>query len=83
MSTFDCWQSHRRRSIGVAAATIVAQVTRALQAIGNWHQAQLAARHLNSLSDYQLKDIGVHRSQIEHMVRGLDVAGTRRSNAKH
>jgi uncharacterized protein YjiS (DUF1127 family) len=83
MSTFDYSQSHRRRSIGVAAATIVAQVTGALQAIGNWHEARLAARRLHSLSDSHLKDIGMHRGQIEFVVRGLDVAWTRRGYVEH
>lgn len=83
MSTFDCSQSYRRSSIGVTAAIIVARVTGTLQAIGNWHEARLAVRHLHSLSDSHLKDIGVDRGQIEFAVRGLDVAWARRSNVEH
>src|SRR5262249_7256405 len=82
MSTSDYSRSQRRDSIGSAAAAIVARLSGALQAACNWYEAQLAIRHLNSLSDYLLKDIGVHRGQIELVVRGLEVAWARRSNVK-
>lgn len=83
MSTFDYWQSRRRSSISVAITAMVAQVMGALQAIGNWHEARSAARQLHSLSDSHLKDIGVHRGQIEFVVRGLNVAWTRRGYVEH
>src|SRR5262245_43005183 len=73
MSTFGYSQSQRRDLIDRAAAAIVGHVSGALQAMRNWHEAQLAIRHLNSVSDYLLKDIGVHRGQIEFVVRGLEV----------
>jgi uncharacterized protein YjiS (DUF1127 family) len=82
MSTFDYSRSQRRDSIDRAAAAIVGHVSGALRAMRNWHEAQLAMRHLNSMSDYLLKDIGVHRGQIELVVCGLEVAWARRSNAE-
>ena len=82
MSTLDYLRSQRHDSIGSAAAAIVGHVSGALQAICNWYEAQLAIRHLNSLSDYLLKDIGIHRDQIEFVVRGLEVTWARRSNVK-
>jgi uncharacterized protein YjiS (DUF1127 family) len=73
MSTFDYSQPHRRNSIGAAVVTIVALVTDSLRAIRDYHEARLAIRHLHSLSDSDLKDIGVHRCQIELVVNGLDL----------
>jgi uncharacterized protein YjiS (DUF1127 family) len=83
MMSIEYSRAQPRGSIGSAAAAMVARMSGALQAICNWYKAQLAIRHLNSLSDYLLKDIGVHRGQIEFVVRGLEVAWARHSNVEH
>jgi uncharacterized protein YjiS (DUF1127 family) len=49
----------------------------------DWHRRRLAVRQLQSMSDAQLKDVGLHRSQIEFLVRGLAVAWSRSSHADH
>jgi len=38
----------------------------------NWRLERLAIRRLRSLSDRELKDIGIPRSSIEALVRGRD-----------
>jgi uncharacterized protein YjiS (DUF1127 family) len=38
----------------------------------NWRLERFAIRRLRSLSDRELKDIGIQRSSIESVVRGLD-----------
>lgn len=41
-----------------------------LRARGEAHGRAAAARQLQGLSDHLLRDIGLHRSQIERAVRG-------------
>jgi uncharacterized protein YjiS (DUF1127 family) len=41
-------------------------------AYANWRLERFAIRRLRSLSDRELKDIGIQRSSIEAVVRGLD-----------
>jgi len=52
-------------------------VAAAGRAVKGWWLARLAKRieraaidHLHAMSDRELKDIGIHRSQIEFVVRG-------------
>jgi len=69
--------------IAGAAAALAARAAAALQAIREWRDARAAARHLDTLSDEQLKDIGIHRGQIAFLVRGLSVPWTRGGHAEH
>jgi uncharacterized protein YjiS (DUF1127 family) len=41
-------------------------------AYANWRLERFAVRKLRSLSDRELKDIGIQRSSIEAVVRGVD-----------
>jgi uncharacterized protein YjiS (DUF1127 family) len=42
----------------------------ALTALGTWSEHRRAIAQLHTLSDLQLKDVGISRSEIEPMVRG-------------
>lgn len=53
------------RARGVAAA-----VKRWWRAYARWRREQDAMAQLGALSDYELRDIGLARSQIEFAVRG-------------
>jgi uncharacterized protein YjiS (DUF1127 family) len=69
--------------IAVTAARLAFRAGVVLCAIRAWHEARAAARHLQALSDEQLRDIGMHRRQIEFLVRGRAVPWTRSLHADH
>lgn len=52
------------------ARRLVAAVNRWWQAYARWRREQDAMAQLAALSDYELRDIGLARSQIEFAVRG-------------
>jgi uncharacterized protein YjiS (DUF1127 family) len=43
-------------------------VTRILEVLATWHDRSVQRRSLGSLSDYQLHDMGLSRSQIFHEI---------------
>ena len=47
----------------------------------NWRLEQLAISRLQSMSDRELKDMGVSRAQIEFAVKGETATATRCSSA--
>jgi uncharacterized protein YjiS (DUF1127 family) len=73
----------RRRSLPANAAGGVLACAKALL---HWlcekHQARIAARQLQSLSDWQLKDIGMYRSQIWYLAGGISARSTRITHAE-
>jgi uncharacterized protein YjiS (DUF1127 family) len=83
MSTLAGWQSCRHSPTRIAFATIVAPVADGFRAIRSRHKIRLATRYLQSMSDSALKDIGIHRGQLELVVNGLDLAWARRRNVEH
>lgn len=46
----------------------------------DWYRRRRDAQALRRLSDYALKDLGLHRSQIVSLTRGADVEQTRYRN---
>jgi uncharacterized protein YjiS (DUF1127 family) len=69
--------------IADAAASLGFRARVVLRAMRDWQEARAAARHLRTLSDGQLKDIGMHRGQIEFLVRGHAVPWSRSLHAEH
>jgi len=65
MSTFELMESRRSGlAIPAMAGGFAARLAGILRAIRRRHEARVTARQLASLSDWQLKDIGMHRNQI-------------------
>jgi uncharacterized protein YjiS (DUF1127 family) len=83
MSILDDARFRRRSLIADAAATLADRAKAILCALRDWHEARAAARHLHTLSDQQLQDIGMHRGQIEFLVRGYAVPWSRSLHAEH
>jgi len=83
MSILDVARRHRPSPIVAAAAVMAGRARAVLCALRDWQVAHSAARHLRSLSDAQLKDIGIARGQIEFLVRRNSVSGSGGGHAKH
>lgn len=81
MSTLDYARPRRCSMIAGAAAIVADRARDLLRAIRAWHDDRTAARHLHALSDEMLRDIGMHRGQIELLVRGHSGPRTRRGHA--
>ena len=69
MSSLECAETRRRAFPAKAVAAVIGRLTAILQGLRRWYSADAAFRQLQSLSDSQLKDIGLHRSQIYHLAR--------------
>jgi len=54
-------------SFAAAAAGFVVRVG---QMFSRWHERRNSVRHLESLSDYHLKDLGIDRSDVRSVVYG-------------
>jgi uncharacterized protein YjiS (DUF1127 family) len=83
MSILDDARFRRRSLLAIAAATLAFRAKAVLSAMRDWQEAREAARHLKTLSDQQLKDIGINRGQIEFLVRGYAVPWARSGHADH
>lgn len=83
MSILDDARFRRRSLIADAAATLAHRTRAVWFGLCDWHAARAAARHLQALSDEQLRDIGMQRGQIEYLVRGRAVPWTRSIHAEH
>jgi len=81
MSTTTVIKSLRRPHLE-ARATVFTKIFRipmALVAIvQRWHGERVAVRQMSALSDAQLRDIGIHRSQICFIASDTDSKGSRR-----
>jgi uncharacterized protein YjiS (DUF1127 family) len=74
----------RRHSLPtISAGGILARAKAFLHRICEKHQARTAARQLRSMSDWQLKDLGIHRSQIWYLVHGISASSIRGGHAEH
>jgi len=62
--------------------SVAARVAEFREAIVRRHRQRRAIRQLRLLNDSLLKDIGIHRSEITSVVRGMDVDTTRRRNVR-
>jgi len=76
MSSLECTETRRRAFPAKAVEAVIGRAKTILQGLRHWYAADAAFRQLQSLSDGQLKDIGLHRSQIHYLTR--DMSGSRR-----
>jgi uncharacterized protein YjiS (DUF1127 family) len=65
----------------VAVGRMLARAKGFLHRLSEKHYERVAAQRLQSMSDWQLKDLGIHRSQIPYLVHGISASSTRRGNA--
>ena len=73
----------RRRGLSAnVAGGILGRAKAFLHRLCEEHQARTAARQLQSMSDWQLKDLGIHRSQIWYLVHGSSTSSTRNGHAE-
>jgi hypothetical protein len=63
-------------------AGMLAPVRAILRRLRAGHQARVAIRQLESLSEWQLKDIGMHQDQIWRLARGVSTSSTRSGHAE-
>lgn len=61
---------------------IISQITRVYEAVRTHFENAAAARDLHRMSDYQLRDLGIERDQIETLVYGADKAAEARRQYK-
>jgi uncharacterized protein YjiS (DUF1127 family) len=68
------WHRHRRRGAGSTGPSVVDMViatTKAgFRAVARWRSERRAVEHLRSLSDHQLRDLGITRDQVIPVVLG-------------
>ena len=71
----------RRRHLEVEP-TLVAKILRGPRSLiavfRRWHSENVAIGQMASMSDAQLRDLGIHRSEIDFMVREFKHNGSRR-----
>ena len=72
----------RRDATAVAIAGALASAKAAFAWIGKRLRARSGYRQLQALSDWQLKDIGLHRSHIWYRSYGDQIRSSRRDHAK-
>ena len=84
MSAFEYTGSRRRALAGAPAKPpapaapgfLFARLRAALRRLRGGHHSRIAVRGLQSLSDWQLKDIGMHRSQAWYRAGGIERRST-------
>ena len=67
-----------RPGIAARVSGVVGAVLRRVRA---GHDARIARRQLESMSDWQLKDIGIGRGEIEYWTRAFPARSRRSSHA--
>jgi uncharacterized protein YjiS (DUF1127 family) len=89
MRAFEYRGSRGRGLAGTAAkrptsavAGFFARLRANLRRLRGGHHSRIAFRGLQSLSDWQLKDIGMHRSQVWYRAGGIATRSTRVKHAE-
>jgi uncharacterized protein YjiS (DUF1127 family) len=65
-----------------AAPGVFARLRAILRRLRGGHHSRIAVRGLQSLSDWQLKDIGMHRSQVWYRAGGIAARSSRITHVK-
>ena len=65
-----------------AAPGLLARLCAMLRLLRRGHHSRVAVRGLQSLSDWQLRDIGMHRSQAWYRAGGIERRSTGINHAK-
>jgi uncharacterized protein YjiS (DUF1127 family) len=89
MSVFEYTGSRRHVLAGApakapapAAPGFLARLVAKLRRLRRGHHSRIAVRGLQSLSDWQLRDIGMHRSQAWYRAGGIERRSTGIIHAK-
>jgi uncharacterized protein YjiS (DUF1127 family) len=69
-----CLARNTARRRAPAAPGFFARLRAILRRLRGGHHSRIAVRGLQSLSDWQLKDIGMQRSQLWHRAGGIEAA---------
>jgi uncharacterized protein YjiS (DUF1127 family) len=70
------------KSPAPAAPGFLARLVAKLRMLRRGHHSRIAVRGLQSLSDWQLRDIGMHRSQAWYRAGGIERCSTGIIHAK-
>ncbi len=69
------------RQVSAQSAAVLARAAAGLRTIRDRHKARTAARRLNALNDYHLRDLGVHRGHVA--ARRLNIAWVGEGDAEY
>ena len=82
MSTFEFAGFRSPSRASRAGGSVLARLARLLRMLRRRHKARLTRRQLESLSDWQLKDLGLHRSEIWYLSHRPWLGARRRGHAQ-
>jgi len=82
MSAFEFTGFHSPSRASRAGGYFLARLARLLRMLRRRHKARLTRRQLESLSDWQLKDLGLHRSEIWYLSHRPWLGARRRGHAQ-
>ena len=82
MSAFEFTGFRSPSRASRAGGFFLARLARLLRMLRRRHKARLTRRQLESLSDWQLKDLGLHRSEIWHLAHRPWLGARRRGHAQ-
>ncbi len=81
MSAFQRTEFSWHSFPAVAAGSVVARLRAVLRGLRVRHDARTAVPALESLSEWQLKDLGITRSEIWYLAYGISASSTRSGHA--
>ena len=82
MSAFEFTGFRSPSRASRAGGYFLARLARLLRMLRRRHKARLTRRQLESLSDWQLKDLGLHRSEIWYLSHRPWLGARRRGHAQ-
>ena len=82
MSTFEFTGFRSPSRASRAGGYFLARLARLLRMLRRRHKARLTRRRLESLNDWQLKDLGLHRGEIWYLAHRPWLGAGRRGHAQ-